>query len=81
MVTAADLERYAKSLASSARGSVFGHGRGVGYEVGKRYAKIYWFEHGGGRSIIEFVDVFDGQIYQAVSWKKVGRRTGRSILK
>lgn len=46
-----------------------------GYEVGRKYARIFWTDTNGSRSALAFVDA-DGIVRRSDSWKKAGRVLG-----
>lgn len=46
-----------------------------GYESGRRYYRIFK-KDGSSRSVVSFVESATGDLYQAASWKQVGRRIG-----
>ena len=47
-----------------------------GYEVGRKYHKVFHNDNGGSRSVVCFVDTETGYVYRADSWKKRGRVIG-----
>lgn len=52
--------------------------RNFGYELGRKYARIFWSDKGGGRSALAFVDA-EGVVRRADSWKKAGRLLGHRV--
>jgi hypothetical protein len=50
--------------------------RNFGFELGRKYARIFSTDGAGSRSASAFVDV-EGVVRRADSWKKAGRIVGR----
>jgi glycosyltransferase A (GT-A) superfamily protein (DUF2064 family) len=47
-----------------------------GFELGRKYARIFWSTDSGQRSALAFVDA-DGVVRRSDSWKAAGRILGR----
>ena len=50
--------------------------RNFGFEVGRKYARIFWSTDSGQRSAAAFVDA-DGVVRRSDSWKQAGRILGQ----
>lgn len=80
-----ELQAKVMCAALSARAEVFEKNNGkaplyrdFGFEVGRKYARIFWTDRGGSRSALAFVDV-DGVVRRSDSWKKAGRVLGKCL--
>lgn len=51
--------------------------RNFGFELGRKYARIFWATDSGQRSALAFVDA-DGVVRRSDSWKQAGRVLGQS---
>ncbi len=52
--------------------------RNFGYELGRKYARIFWATDSGARSALAFVDA-EGTVRRSDSWKQAGRVLGHSV--
>lgn len=50
---------------------------GFGFELGRKYARIFWSTDSGQRSALAFVDA-EGVVRRSDSWKQAGRVLGSS---
>jgi hypothetical protein len=50
--------------------------RNFGFELGRKYARIFWSTDSGQRSALAFVDA-DGVVRRSDSWKAAGRILGQ----
>jgi hypothetical protein len=50
--------------------------RTFGFELGRKYARLFWLTGCDSRSVLSFVELATGTVYRADSWKKVGRAVG-----
>lgn len=48
-----------------------------GYELGRKYARIFWTDTNGSRSALAFVDA-EGVVRRSDSWKQAGRILGQA---
>lgn len=64
------LTAYITACANGARfPSTAAYGRTLGFELGKRYAKVFAVDTSFSRSVVAFVDMATGDIYKPASWK------------
>ncbi len=68
----AALNARAEALIASGKRPIY---RNFGFELGRKYARIFWSTDSGARSALVFVAA-DGVVRRADSWKQAGRILG-----